>query len=318
LLIPLDPVNGTVPIELRQLRYFVAVVEEGQMTRAAQRLHLAQPALSQAISQLESQVGVKLLDRHPRGVALTRAGEAFCEKARQALRAAEEVDTAANAWSRAEAGELSVGFLPTTLVVAGALLDDFRRRRADIHLTTRELNFATQLSELRAGRLDAEIVSPLPDASDLNTERIFASARVVLMSPQHRLASRGALTFADIAEETQPGRHPEVPQEWADYNWLTAERGRRPPVTDETPLTPEECIPLLARGNVITISPEFVGRTLLVHGVIAVPLTDVAPFTVGIACRKGDDRHTVTALMALAREHYARAAAAETAEHEKP
>ena len=64
-------------VEFRQLRYFVAVAQDGQMTRAAQRLALAQPALSQAIARLEQQVGVKLLERHPRGVSLTPAGEAF-------------------------------------------------------------------------------------------------------------------------------------------------------------------------------------------------------------------------------------------------
>lgn len=292
-----------VAIELRQLRYFIAVVEEGQMTRAARRLHLAQPALSQAISQLESHVGVKLLERHPRGVTLTPAGEALCEKARQALRAADEVDTIARAWFRAQAAELSIGFLPTTLIVAGPLFEEFRHRHPDVRLTLRELNFASQLSELRAGRLDAEIVSPAPDTPDLVAEEVFAAPRVVVMSPEHRLAKRRVLSFREIAEETQPGRHPDISEEWADYNWLTAERGCRPPVTDETPLTVEECVPLLARGDVITISPDFVAQSLLVHGLITRPITDVAPFSVGVACRHHDTRPTVTALMELAREH---------------
>src|SRR5437588_12765470 len=86
---------------LRHLRYFVTVGEEGQLTRAANRLHVAQPALSQAIAQLESQFGVELLERHARGVSLTPAGEAFFVKARVALAAVADADLAARSHSRA-------------------------------------------------------------------------------------------------------------------------------------------------------------------------------------------------------------------------
>src|ERR1700675_4291651 len=84
-----------------QLRYFVTVSEEGQITRAAKRLHLAQPALSQAIAQLESELGVELLMRHPRGVTLTDAGEAFLVKARAVLAAEAETSQTALALKRA-------------------------------------------------------------------------------------------------------------------------------------------------------------------------------------------------------------------------
>src|SRR5438270_7543325 len=90
--------------DFRQFRYFVTVAEEGQMTRAARRLQLAQPALSQAIARLENQVGVKLLDRNPRGVTLTAAGQAFVEKARAALDAVDAAEATARSLARAEAG----------------------------------------------------------------------------------------------------------------------------------------------------------------------------------------------------------------------
>jgi len=83
------------------LRYFVAVADEGQITQAARRLFMAQPALSQAISQLESELGLRLLDRHPRGVTLTDAGEAFLEKARAAVDSEIEVRRTAETLARA-------------------------------------------------------------------------------------------------------------------------------------------------------------------------------------------------------------------------
>ena len=84
------------------LRYFVTVAEEGQITRAAEKLHVAQPAVSQAIAHLESDLGVELLERHPRGVSLTAAGEAFLAKARIAVASADDAVDTAHMLARAE------------------------------------------------------------------------------------------------------------------------------------------------------------------------------------------------------------------------
>src|SRR5437899_1980836 len=99
------------PFKRGQLLYFVTVAEEGQLTRAAKRLHLAQPALSQAISQLEGELGVELFERHARGVNLTHAGEVFLEKARIALAAGEEAAATARALARSERGAIEIGFI---------------------------------------------------------------------------------------------------------------------------------------------------------------------------------------------------------------
>src|SRR6195256_3101087 len=93
-----------------KLRNFVGVAEEGQMTRAARKLHLAQPALSQAISQLESELGLLLLERHARGVTLTAAGEAFLPKARAVVAAADDASRTADALVRAASARMNVGF----------------------------------------------------------------------------------------------------------------------------------------------------------------------------------------------------------------
>ena len=288
-------------LELRQLRYFVAVAEEGELTRAAERLHIAQPALSQAIAQLERQLGLVLFERQARGVRVTRGGRALLDKARAAVRAADEAEALAMAWARADAGELVLGFLPVGLLPARELIEEFRTRHPEVRLTLRELNFATQLRELTAARIDAEVIAPARDLPGMTVNQIHAAPRMVMMSPKHRLATRQTVTLADIADERQPGGHPDIPDDWLDYNWLTAERGRRPPVTEETPLTPEECIPLVARGDVITVSPDFVARSMELHGLVAIPITDVAPFTIGLAIRENDARAPVSALAQIAR-----------------
>lgn len=82
-------------------------------------------------------------------------------------------------------------------------------------------------------------------------------------------------------------------------------------MTEETPITPEECIPLLAGGDVITISPEFVARSMSLHGIVMAPLTDVAPYTVGLAARHGDQRPAVKALMQLGGRFRSQATAGE-------
>src|SRR6202035_2948495 len=97
------------PFKRGQLLYFVTVAEEGQITRAAARLHVAQPALSQAIAQLEEELGIELLERHPRGVTLTAAGEAFLPKARAAVAADADAALAAEWLARSSEGTIEFG-----------------------------------------------------------------------------------------------------------------------------------------------------------------------------------------------------------------
>jgi DNA-binding transcriptional LysR family regulator len=285
-------------IELRQMRYFTAVVEHGQISSAARALHLAQPALSQSIAGLERELGVELLTRHPRGVAPTPAGAAFYARACESITAADRAAVDA----RAQALQLTIGFIPGGLFAGMPVIDEFRRRRPEAALTISELNFANRLRLLRSHRLDAEILGPITNVDDLYVELLHSSPRVVLLSPDHRLAGRRSVAFADIADETFPGGHPDIPIDWLDFNWCTAERGRRPRMTAETPLTPEECVPLLGRGDVVAVGPAFLAESLRSYGVVSVPVTDIGPYTFGIACRADDRRPTILALMDLARE----------------
>ena len=143
-------------IELRQFRYFVAVAEELHFTRAAERLHIAQQPLSAAIARLETQLGVRLLDRTSRRVSLTEAGQAFLEAARSALRAADvAVDTALTAASGV-AGEVSIGLWSGAWYGLGDLFTELRERYPGLKLHVRQQSSLPLVDAVRRGELDVQ------------------------------------------------------------------------------------------------------------------------------------------------------------------
>jgi DNA-binding transcriptional LysR family regulator len=145
---------ATVDVDLRLLRAFLTVAEELHFGRAAERLHVAQPALSQQIQRLERQLGLRLLERTSRAVALTPAGETFLDEARRTVAAADRAVEAARRIARGGRPELVVGFLAQG---AGeqmtAILSDFRARQPDVVLRMRAMRFTDHLTALRTRRL---------------------------------------------------------------------------------------------------------------------------------------------------------------------
>jgi DNA-binding transcriptional LysR family regulator len=286
-------------IDLRQLRYFVVVLEEGQITRAAERLHLAQPALSQAIAKLESQLGVRLLERHARGIYPTAAGAAFYEKALQALAAVDEAQDVLEPWKRAEA-RLIVGFIPALGPVARPVLRRFMTANPDVEIHTHHLSLGARLAELKRGRIDVELLLPPSGDPDLVEAAVLVSRRYVLMHDGHPLAKESTLVFEQIAEETFPGRHPSVSEDWAREAWLLNYRGSESRTAAETPTTLDEVWALVAAGKAISVLPEFMVDPTQGDGVRAIPLSDVDPVEVCLARRREDARATVSALFEVA------------------
>jgi len=186
-------------MDLRHLSSFVAVAEEGSFTRAARRLYVSQPALSQRIRKLEDELGARLFERRGRDVELTEAGRALLEGAYGMERAIEAAREAAGVGT----GRLRVGFVEyANHAVLPEVLGAFRRLRPDAELEYREGSTAEQVGALREGEIDVGFVGlPLEDSSGLLLQRV---ARVVLMAalPEgHRLATRRAVSLADLAGE---------------------------------------------------------------------------------------------------------------------
>ena len=193
-------------MELRHLRYFVAVAEELNVGRAARRLHIAQPPLSRQIRDLEREVGAPLFERVPRGVELTPAGHAFLPEVRLALAQVERAQRTAQRAAQGEVGRLRVGFVEAA-TYAGVLPDVlgfFRMHLPGIGLSLFEMDALQQAEAFRGGRIDLGILqSPPPDADRwLHVEPVYADPLIAALPSAHRLAARRRrFALGDLAAE---------------------------------------------------------------------------------------------------------------------
>src|SRR3954464_10751695 len=186
-------------MELRHLRYFVAIAEERSFTRAAERLWVAQPGLSTQIRRLESELGIQLFERHTRGVDLTDAGELFLERARTALAAADAARSTRQDLEEGLVGSIRLG------IVAGAgwpgtaaLLGQFGRERPALELTVVDAYGGTLLRDLRDGRLDAMIAPSDFGSAELRRVRLGRERWLLLAGPGHGLAGAGPVAAPEL------------------------------------------------------------------------------------------------------------------------
>jgi DNA-binding transcriptional LysR family regulator len=186
-------------MELRHLRYFVAVAEERSFTRAAGRLWVAQPGLSTQIRRLESELGARLFERHPRGVELTGLGEVFLERARAALAAADAAGATGRDVEEGLVGSVRMGVVAGVgWPGAGALLGRFGRERPGVELTVVESYAGTLLRELRDGRLDAMIAPSAFGSAELRRVRLGRDPWLLLAGQGHRLAGAGPVAACEL------------------------------------------------------------------------------------------------------------------------
>lgn len=195
-------------MELRHLRYFVAVAEELHFHRAAERLHISQPPLSQQIRALERELGIALFERNRRRVELTVAGASFLEDARAILEATERATGKVRRVAAGELGSLSIGFVGSAMFspTLPAILREFRDRYGDVDLRLRELQTAEQLEALVAGRIDVGVIRGPLASPELDTGLellvIQREKLVVAVPDAHPLAKKPRLRAADLRGET--------------------------------------------------------------------------------------------------------------------
>jgi len=291
-------------VELRQLRYFVAVAEELHFRRAAVRLHVSQPPLSQQIARLEEELGARLLERTRRRVELTSAGEAFLRDARAMLA---ELDVAVATVHRIETGQsgvLRVNFVGSALLsILPGIVQRFRAGRPSVEIELRERSTVEQLRALSSGVIDVGLVRPPIEAeAGLRTEVVVRERTVAAIPAGHPLARLRRVPLRRLAAE------PLVlfPREQAPgfHDLLTsrlAATGTSPQVVQYAPemLT---IIGLVAAGIGVSPVPASVAR-LALEGVTYRPLSGAPDTELLAVMRAQDESRLVQAFLADAREH---------------
>ncbi|MDH4130907.1 MAG: LysR family transcriptional regulator [Gemmatimonadota bacterium] len=290
-------------LELRHLRYFAILAEELHFGRAAKRLGIAQPPLSQQIRRLEELVGARLLDRTSRRVQLTDAGRSFQVEAARVLAGVETAVEAARRASRGEAGSLRVAFAATVMFLAlPQIIREFRDRYPRVQLDLREMPTGPQLAALLEGDIDLGFVrEPGPDPA-LEIVTVMREPLRIALHKGHRLARRARVTVADLATEPfvlfpqdlAPGLHRQVMT-------ICREAGFAPRVVEESREL-YTSVSLVEAGIGVSILPASVEKLGWKH-VRYLPIPGPAGETrIAAAWRKDRDRPVLQAFMGVVME----------------
>jgi DNA-binding transcriptional LysR family regulator len=281
-------------VNTRLLRYFAAVAAEGNLTRAAERLFVSQPALTKQIRQLERQLGVLLFTRSRAGMTLTPAGQALAGAAPAVLggwdQALRETRAAA---SRAEQ-VLRVGFMSSAANEATQqIIAAFASRRPGWRVDMRQAGDSDPSAGLISGEVDAALVRlPFPGQDDVRVEVLLTEPRWVVLPSAHPLAARDQVCFRQLWDEPFVAASTDTGW-WRDY-WLAAgEREGHPVrigyVTDQ----PDAWLTAIANGYGIALVPESAARYYARPGLTYRPVTGVSPSQVGVAWPPANDTSPV-------------------------
>ncbi|MGL5818777.1 MAG: LysR family transcriptional regulator [Phycicoccus sp.] len=272
--------------DLRRWGIFVAVADEGHVGRVAERLRMAQPSVSQQVRRLEQDLGVRLLDRHARGVSLTSAGAAFLPAARTALAA--EADARARARDTGSAWRTSlriglIGPLPDPYVTG--VLGRFGAAHPDVELVTCQPRFPDHLAAVRDGSVDVAFVYP-PYRTDgsMRWQVIRTEGRCVAMASTHPLAGSPNVRLADIAAEPVVGYSVPADPTWERF-WTTADLREADPAVGGRTDSITGLLALVGSGRAVAFFPDSARASLRVETVRFVPLSDVGPCELALAWR---------------------------------
>jgi DNA-binding transcriptional LysR family regulator len=292
-------------IELRHLRYFVAVAEELHFGRAALRLHLAQPPLSQQVRKLEAVLGYPLFLRTSRAVKLTSAGEVFLERARRTLRNVQEDMEEARSIGRGEEGFLRVGFIGSAMLTAiPAMLGRYRRLYPKVNLQLHESYTSAVVQKLLKGELDAGFLRDGGETSGLEVERLFSEPFIAVVPKKHPLAKHKTISARELRDEPFVFFTPSAGTlAYQKPVSICEEHDFRPHVVQEAPqwLT---IMRLIGAGLGVTIAPACV-KQLAAPNVACLGLRRVSPESdIELAYRSGEDRAVVEAIATVARQSF--------------
>lgn len=275
-------------MELRHLRYFVAVAEEENVTRAAARLHLSQPPLTRQMHDLEEELGVALFERDGKSIRLTEAGRVFLDEARASLRRVDEAVAAVRAAAREQRGELRLGYAPSpTVEILPLLLRDFQRICPKVRVVLHDHSSPEMLAGLREGRLHAALMMEpsRPAARGVAFEPLRTYPIGILVPPVHPFARRRAVSLDDaLAQPLVVFSRREYPDYHEFVERTVGTRRKSLRIAEECDSGPS-LMAAVASGKGIAISPSIVARAAGAR-LRFVPFTPAPPpAVVGVAYR---------------------------------
>ena len=285
-------------LELRTLRYFVAVAEELHFGRAARRLHMTQPPLSRAIRQLEVELGVTLFERSPSGVVLTGVGGWFYQDARSLLEQADRLR--AKVAEASGVATLNVGTLADASdPAASQLVKAFRERHPRVDVQVRDVDFTDPTAGLRAGLVDVVLTYAPFDETGISVRRLRAEPVGAVLRSDDPLAGREVLELAELA-----GRRWFRLPETADPVWRAfwnATTPQGPPREGPLVRTVNECLQAVLWNGTIGLAPR---PEVLPDGLAFVPLADVPPSALVVAWAGSRDEPLVRSFVQIAAQTY--------------
>jgi len=289
-------------VDLRQLRYFVAVAEEANIGRAAARLHISQPPLTRQIQQLEADLGVTLFNRTPRGMELTTAGVLFLDEARNIRALVEQATERTQRAGQGKLGRLDVAIFGSAILdVIPKVLLAFRTRYPDVKVVLHTMTKAEQIEALRQKRIDAGFNRMLAPQEDLETKLVTTERLLLAVPAGHALAQREAIPFREIAH------HPIVlfptggrPSFIDKVISCCGKAGFAPEISQEVG-DAVTGVALVASGFGVCLVPRS-ATTLRFPGVVYRELTDVPEgFFIDLSCiyRSGDNSPILAGLLKI-------------------
>ncbi len=263
-------------MEIHQLRYVVAVAEEGSFSHAAEREHIAQPSLSQQIQKLEAELNQQLFDRLPRAVVLTEAGRALLVHARRILAEIADARRSVAELGQGVAGRLSVGAVPSiALYVLPRLIRQFQQRYPLVTFELFEDTTDKLAHRLEEGTLDVVLASSGDEPASLERHSLGKEALLLLVPENHRLARKKAIRWAELADEKFLLLHP-VHSLAMKVRELLRENNLHPEVV----LQGAQLVTIasmVAMGLGVTVIPAMMAETDFTSGCVAVPFARPVP-----------------------------------------
>ncbi|OMG75419.1 LysR family transcriptional regulator [Burkholderia ubonensis] len=290
-------------MELRQLRYFIAVAEEMNITRAAERLHMTQPPLSRQLQAIEDEIGLPLFERGARPLKLTEAGRVFYAQAKRLVDQADELGPLTRRLAQMSE-RIVIGFVPSTLY--GALPDvirAFRETRPDVELSLIEMFTLEQLGALKGGRIDVGFGRLRFDDDQLVREALIEEKLIAALPAGHPLADPDRpLALADVANETLIV-YPSTPRpSFADQQLSALRDGGLAPAGVHEVRELQTALGLVAAEVGVSLVPESV-EGVRVKGVVYRRLPEpVATSPIIMSRRLHDESPATAAFCAIARE----------------